>query len=144
MLTDKRLRYLWCLVTGGALLMPIPFFASRMDQLIGAGDLNRWVHFLVYAMVAAIPVAAWGRRTILLLSLVLALVGIALELLPAFIPGTIVRPQNAQAELFGVGAGILLGLNLRMMRNSAKPLNRVSPNPSVTFSATFPIGSKRR
>jgi zinc transporter ZupT len=46
--------------------------------------------------------------------------GILLETVETLIPGSIARPQNVLANLFGVGAGILLGINLRMMRTAAK------------------------
>ena len=130
MLTDTRLRFLWCVLACGALLMSIPFAASWIGRIIGTSDLNRWAHFLAYAAVAAIPVAAWRQRTNQLFSLVFVMLGVAIELLPAFLPGSIVRPQNAGADLFGVGAGILLGLNLRVMHNSASSLANRIPNPS--------------
>jgi hypothetical protein len=41
-----------------------------------------------------------------------------------------VRPQNASADLFGIAAGILLGLNIRMMRNSAKSFENASSDSS--------------
>jgi hypothetical protein len=42
---------------------------------------------------------------------------IALGSLQTFIPGHLSRSQNAMPDLFGVAAGVLLGLNLRMMRD---------------------------
>lgn len=129
MLIDRRLRFLWCVLACGVLLMSTPSAANWIDQFIGNNNLNSWVHFLAFAAVATIPVAAWMHRTNQLLSLVFVLVGIAIELTPAFIPGAVIRPQNAPADLFGGGAGILLGLNLRMMRNSARSLTDGSPNP---------------
>lgn len=133
MLSDKQLRFLWCVLSCGVLLMSTPFAADWIDHFIGVNNVNSWLHFGAFAFVAAIPVAAWRQRTNQLLSLVFVLVGIAIELMPAFIPGTIVRPQNAPADLFGVGAGILLGLNLRMLRNSAT---------SITDEASMPLGRR--
>jgi hypothetical protein len=130
MLTNMRLRFLWCMLACGTLLMSIPVAASWIDQIIVSSSLNRWVHFLVYALVAAIPVAAWRQRTNQLFSLVFLMLGIAIELLPAFLRGHVVHSQNAHADLFGVGAGILLGLNLRVMRHSGNSLSDQSQNPS--------------
>src|SRR5664279_4784083 len=130
MLTDKRLRLLWCVLTCGVLLMSTPSAAGWIDHFIGVNNFNSWVHFLAFAAVATIPVAAWRQRTNQLLSLVFVLVGIALELMPAFVPGALVRHQNALADLFGVGAGVLLGLNFRMMRNSARSLTDGNQDPS--------------
>ena len=132
MLTNKQLRYLWCVLTGGILLMSILPGSSSIYQAVAAYDANRWIHFLIYATVAAIPVVAWRHRTSVLFSLVIVALGIALELLHAHIPGLIGRPQNAFADMFGAGAGILLGLNIRMMRNSAKLGANATPDPSRT------------
>lgn len=129
MLTYRQLRFLWCVLTCGVLFSSIPFVAIWIDQILGINNLNRWVHFLAYAVIAAIPVAAWRQRTSQILSLVFAMLGIAIGLLPAF-QGALVHIHNAPAELFGVGAGILLGLNLRLMRNSAKSPNETEQNPS--------------
>jgi hypothetical protein len=52
-----------------------------------------------------------------MLSLVAVLLVIALGSLQTFIPGHSNRSQNAMPDLFGVAAGVLLGLNLRMMRD---------------------------
>jgi hypothetical protein len=92
---------------------------SAIYQDVALFDSSRWVHFLAYAAVSAIPVAAWRRRNTVLLSLGGPVLGMILEALQPFISGFHGRPQNILADLFGVGAGILLGLNLRMMRNSA-------------------------
>jgi uncharacterized membrane protein YedE/YeeE len=131
-LTNPQLRYFWCVLTGGILLMSNLPGSSLIYQAVAAYDSNRWVHFLVYATVAVIPVVAWRRRTSVLFSLVIVALGIALELLQTHIPGLIGRPQNAFADMFGVGAGILLGLNIRMMRNSAKSGANATPDPSRT------------
>jgi len=129
MLTNTRLRYLWCVLTGAILLMPILLENSLIYQTFVACDANRWVHFVVYATVAVIPVVAWWRRTSVLFSLAIVVLGIPIELLQAHMPGLIGRPQNVFADMFGFGAGILLGLNIRMMRTSVKVGISVSRNP---------------
>jgi hypothetical protein len=100
--------------------MSTPSAAGWIDHFIGVNNFNSWAHFLAFAAVATIPVAAWRQRTNQLLSLIFIFVGIAIELMPSFVPGAFVRPQNAPADLFGVGAGILLGLNLRMLRTASR------------------------
>ena len=77
---------------------------------------NHWLHFITYAVIATIPVVAWRRWSIILSSLVAILLVVALGSLQAFLPGHMTRPQPAMPDLFGIAAGILLGLNLRMMR----------------------------
>jgi len=135
MLTKNRLLYLWCALTVGIVFIAILPGGNSIYQLLAAYDANRWVHFLAYAWVVAIPVAAWRRAASILLSLVPAIFAIALEAVQAHIPGPIVRTSNIPADLFGVAAGVLLGLNLRMMRNSAKlPGREPSDSPrSVTY-----------
>ena len=55
----------------------------------------------------------------MLASFAIAVLGIAFELLHAFIQGRAVSLQNVLADLFGVACGILLGMNIRVMRKSA-------------------------
>jgi hypothetical protein len=77
---------------------------------------NHWLHFILYAIIATIPVVAWRRWSIILSSLAAALLVVAVGSLQAFLPGHLTRPQPALPDLFGIAAGILLGLNLRAMR----------------------------
>ena len=130
MFTDVRMRYLWCVLTGGMLWMSI--FPSSISIFQGAAaySLSRWVHFLVYVSVAAIPVVAWRRKSTVLLSLAIAILGSAFEFLRMYFPGHTFQSQNVFADLFGIAAGILLGLNIRMMRNSAKSHNQPNPDSS--------------
>jgi len=134
MLTKMRLRYLWYVLICGILLMSILPVSSSIYKVVVAYDANRWIHFLVYAAVASLPAAAWKRRSSKLLAMAIIGLCIAVEPLRTLIPGPIVRPQNALADLFGVVAGILLALNLRRMRTSAKSDNNASPDPSRSTS----------
>ena len=82
---------------------------------------GRWVHFLSYAAIIVIPFAGCRKRKGVVLALLVMMGGIILQFLEMLIPGWLPRPQNIVANMFGVGAGILLGMNLRMMRSQAKP-----------------------
>ena len=130
MLTNNRLFYLWCVLTGGVILISVLPGSSSIDHFLAAYDSNRWAHFLAYVSVATIPVAAWKSRTSILFSLIPALVSIALELWQSHMPGPMVRTQNVPADLFGIAAGVLLGLNIRMMRNSEKSIDNVRSDSS--------------
>ena len=130
MLTRNRLLYFWCVLTVGVVLVSALPGSGWINGFLAPYDSNRWAHFLAYASVATIPVAALKRRSIILLSLIPAMTGVSFELWQAYIPGTMVRPQNAPADLFGIAAGILLGLNIRMMRNSAKSFENASSDSS--------------
>ena len=135
MLTNNRLFYLWCVLTGGVILISVFPGGSLIDHFLAAYDSNRWAHFLAYAPVATIPVAVWKSRTRILCGLIPALVNIALELWQSHMPGPMVRTQNVPADLFGIAAGVLLGLNIRMMRNSEKSIDNVRSDSSR--SATY-------
>jgi hypothetical protein len=118
MTTNTGLRSVWCVLTGIVLVVAAMPSGSAIYQGIVSLDSSRWVHFLAYAVVSAIPVAAWRRRSAVLLSLCGVAIGMLLEGLQPLISGFHGRPLNLLADVFGVGAGILLGLNLRMMRTS--------------------------
>jgi len=134
-LTNKRLRFIWCVLAGGVLFFTLLPGSSWIYHAIAANDSNRWVHFLVYSAVAAIPVAACRRRTKLILALVISVLCISFELLQAYISRPIVRPQNALADLFGVAAGILLGSNIRMLYSSARRVSDVDLGLSPSKSS---------
>lgn len=125
-----RLRYLWCVLIGGIFFMSILPGNSSIYQVVATHGLNRWVHFLAYGAVASIPVAAWRRRGTILFSLFIVMLGTVLESLQAFVPGLTARTRILLADLFGVAAGILLGLNVRVMFNSAKSPDNLDPAPS--------------
>jgi len=131
---NGRLFYLWCVFIGGILLVSILPASSWIYRSIAGFDSNRWVHFLAYALAASIPVAAWKRRKNILLSLIPVLMSTALEAVQAAISEPIVRTQNVPADLFGIAAGILLGLNIRTMRKTAK--SPVSLNSDASRPAT--------
>jgi hypothetical protein len=85
-----------------------------------AYDSSHWIHFVIYALVAVIPVVAWRKRANIMFSLAMPVLGATSELLQALIPGIVGRSQYGIADLFGVAAGILLGANIRMTYSSAK------------------------
>jgi uncharacterized membrane protein len=122
MLRNNPLTYLWCLVIGGVFLLSILRGDSSIYHFFAAWDSSRWVHFLAYTLVTAIPVAACTYRRDVLVCLVPAIMSITFESLQMHVLGLNVRTQIIVAGLFGIAAGILLGLNIRVMRNSARSL----------------------
>jgi hypothetical protein len=82
-------------------------------QLVAIYDSNRWLHFLAYAALSAVPVAAFKRVSSVILSLFPGIVLITIESLQSDPSWVIVRDLITPANLFGCAAGILLGLNLR-------------------------------
>lgn len=130
MLKGNRLVYLWCMLGGGIILAAIVPDNSLIYKFIADYDSNRWCHFLVYASVLAIPFAGWKHKQSFLFSFIPPIIGIIFELLRSHVAGAAVHAQNVEADLFGIAGGILLGLNLRVMRNSSTPLDSVNTNDS--------------
>jgi len=117
----NMLRAVWCTLLGAALVVTNLPSEGWPFAAITQYASNHWVHFLLYAGIVAIPVTIWRRKYRFMLSLVAVLLVIALGSLQTFIPGHQNRSQNAMPDLFGVAAGVLLGLNLRMMHQSNQP-----------------------
>lgn len=120
MLKNNRVVYLWFLLISGIFLISILRSSTWNYHLIASFDPSRWAHFLAYLLVTAIPVAAWRFRRDVAFCLVPVMVSIALEFMQAHTPEPIVHIHNVSADMYGAAAGILLGLNLRLMRNSTK------------------------
>ncbi|MDR3573729.1 MAG: hypothetical protein P4L50_07705 [Anaerolineaceae bacterium] len=130
MLRSNRLVYLWCALIGGIALSAILPTNSQIYKSFADYDSNRWCHFLAYTSVVAMPFVLRKRKQGFLLFFVPPVFCIVLEMLHAYIPGLADRVQNTQADLFGAAAGVLLGLNLRVMRNATKPIGNVTTTPS--------------
>lgn len=134
MLRKNRHIYFWYVFVGGIALIAILPGGNWIYDSISAYDSNRWVHFLEYAMIAAIPVGAWGRRSDIAISFIPVFLCIVFEVLHAHIPGPIVRTSNISADLFGVAAGILLGMNIRVIRNSETVRDSANSDSSHSVS----------
>lgn len=119
----NRFLYLWCLLVCSIFLSSSLQSAKWAYHYLAPYDSNRWIHFIVYAVIVALPVGTWRRRKAILLSFVPPIMSIILESLQAGIPLPVLQTQTIPADLFGVAAGILLGLNIRTMRKSASPAN---------------------
>lgn len=125
---------IWCLLITGVFLFEILPVPNWIYTSVADYDKSRWLHFLVYMCVVAIPFAAWRNRTNILLSLVLPFVTYALEYVQSSLYGPHFRYRNLSADLFGIAAGILLGLNLRVLRSSSRRIEE-------TQSASRPASS---
>jgi putative effector of murein hydrolase len=115
------LRVLWCSLLGAALILSNLPTEGWPYEAITPYASNHWFRFLLYTAIVAIPVTTWKRKYRFMLSLVAVLLVIALGSLQTFIPGHRNRSQNAMPDLFGVAAGVLLGLNLRMIGDPHAP-----------------------
>jgi membrane associated rhomboid family serine protease len=88
-----------------------------------------WARFLVYAFAASIPFVVWQRKQHVIYSFVIVVLVAVFEILCALAVGRDGHQVDVFAELFGVAAGILLGLNLRRMRASARRSAQISQKP---------------
>jgi putative effector of murein hydrolase len=130
----NRFLFPWCMLVCALFLSSSLHSARSAYEYIAPYDSSRWIHFLVYAVVVALPVGTWHRRESVFLSFVPPILSIVLEALQAGFPLSLLRTQTIPADLFGLAAGILLGLNIRTIRNAARPLNRAElDSPPVVF-----------
>jgi len=99
-------------------------------QVIAIYDSNRWIHFLTYAALIAIPFATWRRTLNIILSFFPALLSVSFEASHFLHSEGLGRSRNLAADLFGIAAGVLLGLNIRLMRNSVKSIESSDSQPT--------------
>jgi hypothetical protein len=112
---NLQLRILWFVLVGFIVTMSLLPGRTELYQYIAGYYSNSWVHFAGFGLVSAIPVIVSKRRSVILLSLVLALLCVAIESVHSFNPGHLTRAQYTVPNLFGVVAGLLFGCNIRML-----------------------------
>jgi hypothetical protein len=120
MLTKKTLSIIWCVLILVIVWIAVLPSDSLVHHLAVQYDSNRWLRFLAYASIVAIPVSLWRTRSEIAISFLPAFIGMALEMWQAHVHGLAGRPENITPDLFGFAAGILFGLNIRVMRMAAK------------------------
>lgn len=125
------LRCVWALLVAGAL-----FISILGNVLFTSPPANRWLHFLAYAAVTSVPCAIWRTKGTIVFSL--AIVGCCV------MSGTAVaiwnwhgvRLESTVSDFFGIAAGVLLGVNLRLARNaSVKSMAEDARRKNRTFAA---------
>ena len=111
-LTNFRWQILWSLLlstTVAGSLLPCFGIHSNIFSLY----LNEnWVHFLAYAALSYIPMLTWKRKTALAIGTGEGFIGAALEVVRAIAGAHPLNIQYIVINLLGIGAGILLGLNI--------------------------------
>jgi hypothetical protein len=126
--------YLWCVLICGIISVSTLDFERWASASMQMFDANRWGHFLIYAAAVAVPVAMWQSRSRILLSIIPVMIAIVIDSLSSGGLFASVRAQIIPAELFGTVAGVLLGLNLRLMRRTKDPLGTKRSYPTRTVS----------
>ena len=121
MLTKSRLRLYWFMLVSGVIVSSLlPGVVGLRDSLIAGNITSNWLHFLVYALVATLPMLAWKSRSALAVSLGVALLSVALQVLHGFTSGRVTDSHITVVNLLGVTSGILLGLNIRALQSQPK------------------------
>lgn len=120
---------IWCSIIIGVFLFEVLPGPNWIYSSVAIFDKNRWLHFLVYMGIVAIPFANWRNKANILLSLIPPFLTYSLEYVQSSFYGPHIRYRNLSADLFGIAAGVLLGLNLRVLRSSRDSLEEVRPGP---------------
>jgi hypothetical protein len=132
MLTKKRLFAVWCVLICAIVWIAFLPIDSSIHHFAVQYDSNRWLRFLVYASISAIPVSSWKHRATIVASLAVPGLGMCIELWQAHVQASTGRSISITPDLFGVAAGVLFGLNIRVMRKSAmKTGNPSSGSPEL-------------
>ena len=125
---------IWCVLILAIVWIAVLPSDSLVHHLAVEYDSNRWLRFLAYASIVAIPVSSWRTRTRIAISVMPALIGMGLEVWQTHVHGAFGRSENVTPDLFGIAAGVLFGLNIRMMRKPEKPSRNANPGSLGTGS----------
>jgi len=116
--SQSLLRYIWCLLVAGILLISCLPARGWLYQFLVPYFETTWTRFFIYSVVTSIPFVVWLDRKHVIYSFMVGLLAAAAEILSAIGLGKGGHQVDILPELFGVAAGILLGLNLRRMRTT--------------------------
>jgi hypothetical protein len=114
------LRGAWfTLIVAIALVSLLPRTASYLP-ILGPYLDRGWAHFMVYGCAATLCMLAWRSRTALFLASGLFLLSVGTQFLHSFKVGLDPDSFSIVVNMFGIAAGILLGLNLVTLRSRLK------------------------
>jgi len=113
---SSRLRFIWFT------LIAVMVVASMLPRdgvfaAIRASYDRGWMHFLVYAVLAALAMFAWKSKTAILSSLGLFAFSVGLHMCHLFFNGRAIDYFGLIVDLLGIVAGILLGINIMVLRS---------------------------
>jgi hypothetical protein len=134
MLTKKRLFVIWCVLICAIIWIAFLPVDSSIHRFAVQYDSNRWLRFLVYASISAIPVSSWKSRITLVTSLLIPVLGMCIELWQTHVQASSGLSMNITPDLFGVAAGVLFGMNIRVMRKSALKSRDLGSGSSGPFA----------
>jgi hypothetical protein len=131
------------MATIGMMLISIRPANSWISEQTGINDMSRWVHFLAYLIVVALPFVAWKGRIGVFFSFVVAAMGLSLEMAQAFVAGLSEASQDVFADMFGVVGGMLLGYNVRMLLSSLSGRSNVTVGISPSAAPSADTATRR-
>jgi UDP-GlcNAc:undecaprenyl-phosphate/decaprenyl-phosphate GlcNAc-1-phosphate transferase len=114
----------WFVLTAAIAIASLLPGANLHDPALSAYINGNWIHFIVYAAAAALPMLAWRFRTGLALSFGISILSVGLQVLRAIVSGRITDHQGTIINLLGIAAGVLLGLNIITLGSSREATPR--------------------
>ena len=110
---------LLALIGAVAVIWLFPFTGTRLAQYESLIDRG-WLHFLVFAVIAAINMLAWRQPVSFMTAFGLFAISVGLQLIHNARTGIGVDRFALIANLLGILAGVLLGLNIATLKSRLK------------------------
>ena len=114
-----RLRIIWfTLIAAMAVASMLP--RDGVFATIRASYDRGWMHFLVYAVLAALAMFTWKSKTAILSALGLFAFSGVLHMFHLLFSGSAIDYFGMIVDFLGIVAGILLGINIIVLRSRVK------------------------
>lgn len=118
--TKFQLRIILLALIGGvAVIWLYPFTGSQLAQYESLIDRG-WLHFLVFAVIATINMLAWRQPASFITAFGLFAISVGLQLIHNARTGLGIDRFALIANLLGISAGVLLGLNIATLKSRLK------------------------
>jgi hypothetical protein len=114
------LQIIWILLIGTIVSASLLKWGGVYTNLRSFYFDHGWAHFLVYAMAATLCMFAWKHKTAFVLAVGLFILSVGLQLLHWLIFRNAIDYFGIVVNLFGIIAGVLLGLNILVLRSRTK------------------------
>jgi hypothetical protein len=114
------MRIVWSLFTGAIVLVLLLQCAGISSALRGMYFDRGWAHFLVFAIAVTLCMLAWKHRTAFAVASGLFILSGGLSLLHSLVFRSPIDYFGILVNLFGILAGVLLGLNILVFRSREK------------------------
>ena len=128
MITSSRtqLRLIWYAMAFAVLAIGLALQMRWLPMSLRGMVANRWFLFTEFGLLSAYPVYLWRKFVSVVLSMAATAVILAVNTTAVFVPQYKTEQHIIGPEVLGVAAGVLLGLNLRGVRQRSS-----RPQPSL-------------